>query len=342
MARWIGACISAAMVAATAMAQPDVPLVVRSAIPDLQAAIASVDATATGGPVIVVRVSNVGNAASGATRIGIESTSGAFAFTAASLPGIAPSSATDVRLQITGVLPSGDYGYRVSLFDGIDPGPGKTLVTSTFTVPAPLPHVDLFIGTPSLDGVFMTVHVGNRGPGTAAGAKLRIGAGRYWRSHEFSLPDIASGESTPIRMRLTRSPEAGSFPYELYADPGAQAVEDNPSDNRGTGHLTIAAPTKPTREVPRAPRRTFPWWTAVLAVVTIAALSQIGPIGQALARLISPRPTVEWIPVPASGRVESDSGEEPSGLEVVLQLVADSGSAQIRDALPQPMEVERG
>jgi hypothetical protein len=51
---------------------------------------------------------------------------------------------------------------------------------------------------------------------------------------------------------------------------------------------------------------------------------------------------VEWIPVPVSGRVESDSSEGRSDLEVVLQLVADSGCAQICDARPEPMEVERG
>jgi hypothetical protein len=341
MARWIGACICAATIAATAIAQPDVPLVVRSEIPDLRAAIVSVDATAPGGPVVLVRISNVGNAASGATQIGIESTSGAFGFTAAPLPGISPSSATDVRLQIKGVLTSGDYEYRISQFDGIDPGPGKTLVTSTFTVPAQLPHVDLFVGTPSLDGVFMSVQVGNRGPSTAVGAKLRIGAGKYWSSHEFSLPDITSGESTPIRMRLTRHPAAGTLPYELYADPGSQAVEDNPPDNRGTGHLTITVQTRSTHEAPKVLQRTFPWWIPALALVTITAFT-FGPIRRALAQMIRPRPTVEWIPVPVSGRVESDSSEGRSDLEVVLQLVADSGCAQICDARPEPMEVERG
>jgi len=342
MARWIGACICAALIAATAIAQPDVPLVVRSEIPDLRGAIVSVDATAPGGPVVLVRVSNVGNAASGATQIGVESTQGAFAFTAAPLPGIEPSSATDVRLQIKGVLTSGDYEYRVSQFDGIDPGPGKTLATGTFTVPAPLPHVDLFVGTPSLNGAFMAIQVGNRGPGTAAGAKLRIGPGKHWSSQEVSLPDIASGGSTSVRIPLARSPEPGKLLYEFYADPGAQAVEDNPSDNSGAGQLTVAAPANPAHKEPRVPRRGFPWWIPALVVVTVAAFSRAEPIRNALAELISPRPRVEWIPVPASGRVESDSNGEPSGMEVVLQLVADGGCAQILEAPPVLKEVERG
>lgn len=344
IARPLSACLYAAVAVTAAIAQPDVPLVVSNQRPDLRGTIVSVDVTATDGPVIVVRVSNVGTAASGATQIGIESTSGAFAFTGVPLPGIAPSGTADTRLQIKGVLSPGDYGYRVSLFDGIDPGPGQTLATSSFTVPEQLPHIDLFVGAPSLDGTSLRVQVGNRGPGTAVGSTLRASVGKSGGARDFSLPDIASGERSTIEMHIAPS-LVGTLSYRFYADPGARTIEDNPSDNSASGHITIAAPTtpartKPARDVQGGPQRKVSWWWVIaLGVIVLAAL---GGIGRLLARLFSPRPTVEWIPVPDSGHLESDGGEESSGMEVVLQLVVDSGLAQIHGA-PLPLEeVERG